>query len=233
MTTEAVFLDLDDTLYPYDPCNAAGKRAAFETFGDLGYDLSREAFDDLYMAARRETKRELRGTASAHERFLYFKRALRLHAGTHDANEALALGDAYWHSYIRAMSPFEGVEETLRALRDAGLTVAIVTNLTTRIQLEKLAALGVDEHVDYVLTSEETGREKPSAIMFTTPLSAFDLRPSEAVMVGDSVVADVEGGNAAGLETVLFNADPDRQLEGYERPDHRIDAFRELTEVVL
>ncbi|MWV64687.1 HAD-IA family hydrolase [Halorubrum sp. JWXQ-INN 858] len=233
MGYEAAFFDLDDTLYPYPPCNEAGKRAAFETFRDLGYDLDREAFDALYATARRETKRELRGTAASHERFLYFKRALRVHADVHDAADALAIGGAYWDRYVERIEPFAGVEETLRALREAGLTVVVVTNLTTRIQLEKLARLGVDDLVDRVVTSEEVGREKPSAIAFTTPLAALDLRPSEAFMVGDDVEADVVGANAVGMDTVLFNADPDRDLTGPERPDHRIDAFADVTEVAL
>ena len=233
MDYEAVFLDLDDTLYPYDPCNEAGKEAAHETFLDLGYECSREEFEALYRESRREVKRELAGTAAAHGRFGYFKRALRLHADVHDAADALALGEAYWDGFLAEMAPFEGVPETLAACRDAGLDVVVVTNLTTRIQLRKLTVLGVDDLVDRVLTSEEAGREKPSGVMFTTPLADLDLRPSEAVMVGNSVTSDIEGGNAAGLDTVLFNADTDRDLAAHERPDHRIEAFADLTEVVL
>ncbi|MFB6234868.1 MAG: HAD family hydrolase [Halopenitus sp.] len=233
MDYEAVFLDLDDTLYPYDPCNEAGKRAAYETFLDLGYESTREEFAALYQESRREAKRELAGTASAHERFVYFKRALRLHADVHDAADALALGEAYWDRYVEEMELFDEVETSLEAFQDAGLDVVVVTNLTTRIQLRKLHALGIDPLVDVLLTSEETGREKPSNIMFTTPLAQLDLRPSEAVMVGNSVTSDVEGGNAAGMDTVLFNADTDRELAGHERPDHRIETFGDLTEVVL
>jgi FMN phosphatase YigB (HAD superfamily) len=51
-------------------------------------------------------------------------------------------------------------------------------------------------------------------------------------MVGDSVDADIEGANAVGLETALFNNDA-TGLDSRERPDHRIDDFREITEVVL
>ena len=232
MTYEAVFVDLDDTLYPYAECNEAGKAAAWEMARELGYDFSREAFEDLYMEARREVKRELAGTASAHERFLYFKRAIQIHTGTHDAEDALALGEAYWDAYVEKMDLFDGVAETLAALQDAGVAVAVVTNLTTRIQLKKIEALGISEHVDLVLTSEETGREKPASVMFTLPMAQLNVRPSETVMVGDSVSADIEGGNALGLTTVLFNSDA-TGLDRRERPDHRIESFPEVTEVVL
>ena len=232
MTYEAVFVDLDDTLYPYPECNEAGKQAAWETAQDLGYDSSREAFEELYLESRREVKRELAGTASAHERFLYFKRAIQIHTGTHSAKDALALGEAYWDAYVEEMELFDGVVETLATLQDAGLDVALVTNLTTRIQMKKIERLGIDDHVDLVMTSEETGREKPSSVMFTLPMAQLDVKPSETVMVGDSVSSDVEGGNALGLTTVLFNSEAG-DLSGRRRPDHRIESFPEITEVVL
>jgi FMN phosphatase YigB (HAD superfamily) len=83
-----------------------------------------------------------------------------------------------------------------------------------------------------VLTSEETGSEKPSSVMFTLPLAQLDRRPSETVMVGNDVDTDVEGANAVGLTTVLFNGETDDEA-GNRQPDHQIDAVGEVLEVVL
>jgi putative hydrolase of the HAD superfamily len=126
--------------------------------------------------------------------------------------------------------------------RDAarnGIDVAVLTNLTTRVQLEKLAALGLEDRIDLLLTSEETGREKPGSVMFTLPLSRLDPHTAEAVMVGDDVEAGVAAGNAVRLETVLFDPDGDsnadrdgKALKGNRRPDHSIDSFPALTEVL-
>ncbi|MFD1645921.1 HAD family hydrolase [Haloarchaeobius litoreus] len=231
MDYSAVFFDLDNTLYPYQPCNEAGKRAARRRATDLGYDLDREAFEARYQEARSEVKRELAGTASAHERFLYFKRLIEIHTGTHKSRHALELGEAYWEAYIDEMELFDGVVETFDAIGEAGLDIAIVSNLTTRIQLKKIEHLGIEGSIDLVVTSEEAGSEKPASIMFTLPLSQLDLRPSEVVMVGDSVTADIEGGNAVGLTTVLFNSD-ETELESRRRPDHHVDAFTDITGVV-
>lgn len=232
MSPNAVFFDLDDTLYPYPERNEAGKRAALAEARRLGYEFDRAEFDALYREARREVKRELAGTASAHERFLYFKRAIRIHTGTHNSGDALALGEAYWTTYVEGMELFDGVEGTFAALDDAGVDVAVVSNLTTRIQLKKIEHLGLERYLDLLVTSEETGREKPSSVMFTLPLAQLDRRPSETLMVGDSAVADVEGANAVGLETALFNADA-TDLDGARRPDHRIDEFAEVRGLVL
>jgi len=236
MSYEAVFFDLDNTLYPYAPCNEAGKEAALAAFREHGYEMDRQTFDELYATARREAKREVRGTAASHERFLYFKRALRIHADTHDAAAALAVGEAYWDGFMTEMTPCDGVVSTLAALQNSGISVAIVTNLTTHVQLEKLVRLEVDEHVDRLVTSEEVGREKPSAIPFTTALSAFDLRPSEALTVGDNVETDIAGANAIGMDTSLFvadsNAPADDELRARQRPTYRFSEFDDVLEVV-
>ena len=231
MDARAVFFDLDDTLYPYPPCNEAGKRAALETARDLGYEFDREEFDAFYRAGRRATKHELSGTASSHERFLYFKRAVDEHAGTHRAGDARALGEAYWSAFVDAMEPFDGVDETLAGLREADLTVAVVSNLTTRVQLTKLDALEIGEYLDHVLTSQELVREKPSAGMFTNPMARLDLRPGEVLMVGNDPVNDVEGASAVGMETALFNCDQ-TDLEDHRQPDHRLDSLSDVLEVV-
>jgi putative hydrolase of the HAD superfamily len=235
MSYEAVLFDLDNTLYPYAPCNEAGKRAALDALRERGYDLDREAFDDLYAAARRETKRETGGTAASHSRHIYFKRALERHAGTVDAGAALAVADAYWDGYVDAMTLCDGAEAVFDALDAADTAVAVVTNLTTRVQLRKLDALGVDERVDRLVTSEEVGREKPSALPFTSALAAFDCRPSEALAVGDNPATDVGGANAVGLDSALFVADgeapADAELPPRRRPDVRLDALADLTEV--
>lgn len=228
---EAVLLDLDDTCYPYPACNEAGKRAAWRRARDLGYEWDRDEFDERYAAARRAVKREIAETAAEHERYLYVKRLLREATGTHRARDAVALGDAFWEAYLEEMTLFPGVEETLAELDDLDVDLAIVSNLTTRIQLEKIDRLGIERYLDLVVTSEETGREKPAGVMFTTALSELERTPSETALVGDSVPADVEGANAVGITTILFNEDA-TDLSGLRRPDHRIDDFRAVTEVV-
>ncbi|UIP00609.1 HAD family hydrolase [Halobaculum sp. CBA1158] len=239
MTVDAVLFDLDDTLYPYDPCNEAGKRAAFEAYRDRGGTLDADGFEASRARARRATKREIPATAASHSRHIYYTRLVDDLPGPFDAGLARALGDAYWNAYLDEMVAFENALETLAALREANVAVAVVTNLTTRVQLRKLARLGVDEHLDAFVTSEEVGREKPAAPVFTTALARLDRTPSEALVVGNSPANDIEGGNALGMETALFNG-PDADIGGGDddlgelrTPDHRIDSLSGVTEVAL
>lgn len=235
MHYEAVLFDLDDTLYPYEPAAATARAAAFERARELGYEFDRSTFADLYETGRRETKRELSGVAATHGRHNYFKRGLELVTGESRPADALALGDAYWDAFLDAMEPAPELSATLTAIRDAGAAVGITTNLTTRIQLRKLSRLGIAATVDTLVTSEEVGREKPGSAMFTVPLARLDCAPSEAVVVGDNVTADVGGGNAVGLDTVLLDRDGSVDTDDLpERhcPDHTVDALAAVREVV-
>ncbi|MFC7097851.1 HAD family hydrolase [Halobaculum marinum] len=245
MTVDAVLFDLDDTLYPYDPCNEAGRRAAFETYRDRGGDLDADAFERRRARARAATKREVPETASSHNRHIYYTSVVAALPGPFDAGLARDLGDAYWDAYLDEMTPFHDALDTLATLREANVDVAVVTNLTTRVQLRKLARLGVDRHLDALVTSEEVGREKPAAPVFTTALARLDRAPSEALVVGNSPHKDIEGGNALGMETALFNGPADAtagedaggatSTDGVDlrRPDHHLDSLAAVTEVAL
>ncbi|MFP9191059.1 HAD family hydrolase [Natronosalvus vescus] len=234
MTVDTVLFDFDDTFYPYQPCNEAGKAAARATARERGYEFDAEAFEAFYQSGRRDVKRDLEGSAAGHHRLLYFKRALERLTGSPQPADALALSEAYWEGYLEEMTLFSGVEETLATLREAGITIAIVTNLTTRIQLRKIEHLGLADDIDLLLTSEEVGQDKPASVMFTLALARVGCQPADALMVGDSVSADIVGANALDIETVLFNAgDVDEaSLTGYREPDHQIDTFADLTRLV-
>ena len=71
----AVLLDLDNTLYPYDPCDAAGRAALGEIASHLP-EVDRLAFNQAYAKGRTATHRDLHGTAASHSRLLYIQKAL-------------------------------------------------------------------------------------------------------------------------------------------------------------
>lgn len=233
MTADAVLFDLDDTLYPYDPCRKAGKRGAFEAAHRLGYDLDREEFETLYQRGRRETKRDTSTMAAAHSRTLYFKHGLRERVGRPVPTDAMQLGEAFWTAYIEAIEPFDGLEETLTELSESGVAVGITTNLTTRLQLRKLRKLNIADRLDAVVTSEEAGREKPGSVMFTLPLARMDCRVSDAFLVGDDPVNDVAGANAVGLQTALFNGEVPANASPNQTPDYELQRLPDLLEVTL
>jgi FMN phosphatase YigB (HAD superfamily) len=76
----------------------------------------------------------------------------------------------------------EDAAPTVVALRDAGLRIAVVSDIHVDIR-PAFAAAGIP--IDLFTLSFEQGVQKPDPAMFTRTLAALGLRPDEALMVGD------------------------------------------------
>lgn len=197
---KAVIFDLDNTLYPYEPCHRRGlarARALFATWPGR----ARRSFLSEYLNARRAVARRHRATAASHSRLLYFRRLCERVFPHHAAHHAMALHQAYWEGYFSAMRLDRAAKPLLKRLKRRGLRIGILTDLMEEVQLRKVARLGLGPYVDVMVTSEEVGREKPDARMFRAILRKLRVTPAHSLMVGDDYRKDIIGGKRAGLAT--------------------------------
>lgn len=109
----------------------------------------------------------------------------------------------------------EGALEGLTALRQAGIKVAVLSNWDNRLR-GLLGSLGLLERVDLALISGEVGLEKPDPRIFALACGALEVRPAEALHIGDDPIADGEGARAAGLGFLRWGVDLRRfeEVEG-------------------
>lgn len=132
---------------------------------------------------------------------------------------------------------------TLRALRDAGLPLGIVSNaqfytprLLKALLGDSVTDLGFED--DLVVYSYETGRAKPDPALFDGPLASLESRgidSSQTVYVGNDMRNDIAAARSRGCMTVLFAGDrrslrlrqDDLRLAGVE-PDSVIDRLDRL-----
>ncbi len=100
---------------------------------------------------------------------------------------------------------FEDGKETLLKLKEKYKQYA-VTNGTAVAQHKKLALSGLKEIFDGVFISDEIGVDKPHKEFFDKAFEKIgDVARNEAVIIGDSVPNDMQGGNNAGIYTILFD----------------------------
>jgi putative hydrolase of the HAD superfamily len=129
-----------------------------------------------------------------------------------DAAIAPARFDAYFDDLFAFFASADAwrVDEDalplLASVRAHGLRVLVVSNFDARVRAV-LAALGVAPLVDAITISSEAGAAKPDPRIFATALAAADVRPAEALHVGDTVREDLAAARAAGLEVVLIGDD--------------------------
>ncbi len=201
---ELVLLDIDHTVYDYHRAHAAAIEAAAAKSERL-FGLRGDAFSVAYDEARRVVKHRLGASASAHSRLLYFHALIESVGMKSQPLLALDLEQTYWRTFLSAMELFPGVFDFLEELRRQQISTVVVTDLTAQIQLRKLVYLKIDTLVDYVVTSEEAGADKPNPAPFALALAKAGKSSGPHVwMIGDSAVCDAEGAKRAiGATTLL------------------------------
>lgn len=96
---------------------------------------------------------------------------------------------------------YPGVRGGLDALRDRGLTLALVTNKPSAFIPPILESFGLLDHFALCLGGDSLSRKKPDPAPLLHVAAHFDLLPSACLMVGDSR-HDIAAGKAAGFRTL-------------------------------
>jgi putative hydrolase of the HAD superfamily len=125
------------------------------------------------------------------------------HTEKHAATIAACVKSEYLDLQHWRVAP--GVPEVFEELSDHGWGHVVVSNHVPELQ-QLVESLGIDSHFERIFSSALLGVEKPNPIFFQRVLSALGPR-DDAWIVGDSVHADISGGKAAGLKTVLVGGD--------------------------
>jgi HAD superfamily hydrolase (TIGR01549 family) len=123
---------------------------------------------------------------------------------------ARAITDGWLHSANFEL--YEDVLPVLDRLREVDVKIGLVSNtsrdLTAFVDHFSLA-------VDAWISSGVHGKVKPSPTIFLAVLELLGVEPTAAVMVGDSLLDDVEGARALGIRAFLV----DREGRFPERDD--------------
>jgi putative hydrolase of the HAD superfamily len=109
---------------------------------------------------------------------------------------------------------FDGAYETLDWLRDHGYRLGCVTNRVfggPRF-VEELQELRLDTYFESTAVSCDMGYMKPHPKIFQYALDEMKVAADEAVMVGDSLRADVEASQALGMTAIW------RRTRKHDRP---------------
>ncbi len=135
------------------------------------------------------------------------RRLLELCLETEDEEtiaRSLSIFRPWYEAHCRVKTaPYEGILEAMRALREGGKKLAIVSNKPDE-GVRSLTALYFEGLVDYAVGEREGIARKPAPDMVHAALAALGVSAAEAVYVGDSEV-DVQTAKAAGTKLVAVS----------------------------
>jgi HAD superfamily hydrolase (TIGR01509 family) len=224
VTIRGVLFDFSGTLFQLDYASAClaglaehtgdgtGPRA--EEHVELMRRLTAPLVPSAYLPEDRRADWQRRDLDPALHRDLYLHLLVR--AGLDEPGLAERLYDRmvdpeFW-------MPYPDTERALRSLAEAGVPVAVVSNIAWDIR-PVFRRFGVEALVNGWVLSYEEGRMKPDAELFRTACARIGVAPEDVLMIGDNEEAD---GGAAALGSSVAIIDP---LPTSERPDALVTAL--------
>jgi HAD superfamily hydrolase (TIGR01549 family) len=107
-----------------------------------------------------------------------------------------AVSQAHWQVDVSIIS-------VLEQLCQAGYALGLISNASDDYDVQTLVdKAGVRHYFDQIIVSAAVGIRKPDPTIFRLALDHFEVAPERAVMVGDTLSADVLGAHNSGIASV-------------------------------
>lgn len=199
-----VFFDLDHTLWDFEKNSAL-------TFEEIlpkhGVEIALNDFLEVYVPANLVFWRLFREEkiTKAELRYQRLKSVFDTLGYTVSDTTINSLAEEYINQLSNHTHLFPYTLEILDYLKPK-YKLHIITNGFQEIQTKKLINSGIAHYFDQVIDSEMAGVKKPNPIIFNLGLNKAKVNASAALMIGDSLEADILGAKKAGLYALHFNA---------------------------
>ena len=223
MPIRALLMDIDDTLFDFQTSSRNALSIAFRAFGLPFTPEMWERYRTLDAELWQRFERgEITKEALYVERFRVFFAEYGLEA------DPAAFNAAYFRELGDQCNFMPHCEQALRQLH-AQYKIFIVTNGNTEIQTRRIAASGMAQYFDYVFISEQLGTKKPEKDFYDKVFQVIGpARREHAIMVGDSLSSDMQGGRNAGIPTCFYG----KKENADERCDYVIEDLLNLLPIL-
>ena len=223
MTYKFLLFDLDHTLLDFDAAEDVALTqllkeegvADIQSYKDYYVPMNKSLWKDL--EEKKITKQELVNT-----------RFSRLFAHFEIEKDGVYLAERYQFYLAQQGQVFYGAMELLDSLIDRGYELYAATNGITTIQTGRLAQSGLAPYFNQVFISEQLQTQKPDALFYKKigqQIAGFS--KEKTLMIGDSLTADIQGGNNAGIDTIWYNPHHLKN-KSLAQPTYEIDSYQAL-----
>jgi len=218
-----LLFDLDHTLLDFE---SAEETALTQMLEDMNFpDI--QSFKDYYKPMNQGLWKDLEQKKLTKQELVDSRFAIGFaHFGITVDGAEMALR---YQDYISLQGQsFPGAEDLLARLEKAGYQLYGATNGVTAIQEGRLAHSTIAHYFKEVFISEQLQTQKPDALFYEKigqQIAGFS--KEKTLMIGDSLTADIQGGNNAGIDTIWYNP---HQLENptQAQPTYEVHSYRDL-----
>ena len=108
--------------------------------------------------------------------------------------------------FFDQIKPFPKVRELLLKMRnEEGLKLGVVTSAKKEEMEKFLKRLGIEDLIEFKVTSDDVENSKPDPDLITCALAKLQIKPDEALMLGDTPY-DIQAASKAGVKTVALES---------------------------
>ena len=197
---KAVIFDIDNTLYSYEHSHEYGMRS-LAAYCNRVFGVSAEETEECYKRANKIMMGRIGSeTAAIHNRLMRMQCMLELY-------------DRYWNASIEHSLISPGITRFMQKLKELGIRIGIGTDMTAHIQYRRLEFLNLSPYIDFIVTSEEAGVEKPTPHLFELCVEKAGVPAGECAFIGDNLTKDVKGAWDNGLKGIWYTKWIEQQEE--------------------
>ena len=192
---KGVVFDLDNTLLDFMKMKQVAVRSAIRGMIEAGLEIDeKKSFEDII------TLYEKIGWENQKVFDVFLENSIG-----HVDNKFLAAGIvAYRRAREANLLAYPNVNKTLIELTKLGMKLAVVSDAPSREAWMRIYYLNLYHFFDAVITFDDSGERKPSAIPFEMALKKLGLEPQSSLMIGDWPERDVVGAKKIGMRTALM-----------------------------
>lgn len=143
-----------------------------------------------------------------------------------------ALAKAYQDHLSKQGQLYHGARELLVDLTDRGYKLYAATNGIAAIQKGRLKVSALEPFFQKIFISEEVGSQKPEVAFYHHIANSIPgFNKSQALMIGDSLSADIKGGNDFGIDTVWYNPKKNQKSSSVH-PTYEVSSYQMLLDLL-
>ncbi len=221
-----LLIDLDNTLIDFNEC---ARHSIINIFNNLGFDYSPAVFDTFIEENVKIWKRLEKGEITKPQ--LRADRWNIILARLGIDYDGTIIEEAFENGVAQGAYAVDGAYEILEYLKDK-YELYIVSNGFRYVQESRLKIGDFNKYFKNIFVSEDIGIPKPAKEFFDYCFENLGNPPkNEVMLIGDSLSADIKGGNDYGIDTVWFNKNGEENLSAV-KPTYTVTELCDIKRIL-